>query len=62
MGYKIRQAQMSKTPYMLVVGDKEMENGEVAVRRYGSDESNTMTFDQFVSHITLEIQERKNNL
>lgn len=62
MGYKIRQAQMSKTPYMLVVGDKEMENGEVAVRRYGSDESNTMTFDQFVSHITLEIEERKNNL
>ena len=62
MGYKIRQAQMSKTPYMLVVGDKEMENGEVAVRRYGSDESNTMAFDQFVSHITLEIQERKNNL
>lgn len=62
MGYKIRQAQMSKTPYMLVVGDKEMENGEVAVRRYGSDESNTMAFDQFVSHIALEIQERKNNL
>ena len=62
MGYKIRQAQMSKTPYMLVVGDKEMENGEVAVRRYGSDESNTMAFDQFVSHITLEIEERKNNL
>lgn len=62
MGYKIRQAQMSKTPYMLVVGDKEMENGEVSVRRYGSDESNTMAFDQFVSHITLEIQERKNNL
>ena len=62
MGYKIRQAQMSKTPYMLVVGDKEMENGEVAVRRYGSDESNTMAFDQFVNHITSEIQERKNNL
>ncbi|WP_127133843.1 threonine--tRNA ligase [Veillonella caviae] len=62
MGYKIRQAQMSKTPYMLVVGDKEMENGEVAVRRYGSDESNTIAFDQFVSHITLEIEERKNNL
>ncbi len=62
MGYKIRQAQMSKTPYMLVVGDKEMENGEIAVRRYGSDESNTMAFDQFVSHITLEIEERKNNL
>ena len=62
MGYKIRQAQMSKTPYMLVVGDKEMENGEVAVRRYGSDESNTIAFDQFVSHITLEIEERKNTL
>ena len=44
------------------LGDKEMENGEVAVRRYGSDESNTMAFDQFVSHITLEIEERKNNL
>ncbi|WP_251421395.1 threonine--tRNA ligase [Veillonella agrestimuris] len=62
MGYKIRQAQMSKTPYMLVVGDKEMENGEVAVRRYGSDESNTMAFDQFVSDIKAEIKERRNNL
>lgn len=62
MGYKIRQAQMSKTPYMLVVGDKEMEHGEVAVRKYGSDESSTMAFDQFVSAITAEIKERRNNL
>ncbi|MDK7272583.1 His/Gly/Thr/Pro-type tRNA ligase C-terminal domain-containing protein, partial [Actinotignum schaalii] len=36
MGYKIREAQMQKIPYQIVVGDKEVENNEVNVRKYGS--------------------------
>ncbi|MGR5952656.1 His/Gly/Thr/Pro-type tRNA ligase C-terminal domain-containing protein [Bacillus paranthracis] len=35
LGYKIREAQMQKIPYVLVIGDKEMENGAVNVRKYG---------------------------
>ena len=38
IGYKIRQAQMAKVPYMLVVGDKEVEEGTVNVRKHGGDE------------------------
>ena len=39
IGYKIREAQMQKVPYMLVLGDKEMESGEVNVRKYGEQKS-----------------------
>ncbi|WP_256084459.1 His/Gly/Thr/Pro-type tRNA ligase C-terminal domain-containing protein, partial [Staphylococcus aureus] len=38
MGYKIREAQMQKIPYQIVVGDKEVENNQVNVRQYGSQE------------------------
>ncbi|RRJ24675.1 threonine--tRNA ligase, partial [Pseudomonas aeruginosa] len=38
MGYKIREAQMQKIPYQIVVGDKEVENSEVNVRKYGSQD------------------------
>ncbi|RDU36236.1 threonine--tRNA ligase [Neobacillus piezotolerans] len=47
IGYKIREAQMQKIPYMLVVGDKEVEEGAVNVRKYGEQKSETMPFDQF---------------
>lgn len=42
MGYKIREAQMKKIPYQLVVGDKELENNEVNVRQYGSKDQKTV--------------------
>ena len=51
MGYKIREAQMRKIPYMLVLGDKEMEAGAVNIRRYGSKDSETVAFDQFLEDI-----------
>ncbi|WP_456045094.1 threonine--tRNA ligase, partial [Veillonella sp.] len=44
IGYKIRQAQMEKVPYMLVVGDKEMEDNSVNVRKHGGDELGTVPF------------------
>lgn len=62
IGYKVRQAQVEKVPYLLVVGDKEMEHREVAVRRHGSNDSETVSFDQFLGDIKAEIKERRNNL
>ncbi len=54
IGYKIREAQLEKLPYMLVLGDKEAESGEVAVRGR-SGETTNMTFDAFASKIAMEI-------
>jgi len=51
LGYKIREAQMKKIPYMLVLGDKEMEANAVNVRRYGSKDSETVPFEQFLEDI-----------
>ena len=47
MGYKIRQAQVNKIPYTLVIGDEEVSNGTVTVRKYGEEKTNTMTKDEF---------------
>ena len=58
IGYKIRQAQMEKVPYMLVVGDKEMEDNSVNVRKHGGDELGTVPFDEFFNSIKIEITER----
>lgn len=49
LGYKIREAQTSKVPFQLVVGDQEVADGTVNVRRYGSKDSETMPFEDFVA-------------
>ena len=59
IGYKIRQAQMAKVPYMLVVGDKEVEEGTVNVRKHGGDELGSVPFEEFFNSIKIEIKERK---
>ncbi|MCU7558332.1 threonine--tRNA ligase [Macrococcus capreoli] len=59
MGYKIREAQMHKVPYQIVVGDKEVENKEVNVRQYGSKDSKTMERDEFIWSIVDEIRLKK---
>ena len=55
IGKKIRDAQLEKVPYMLVLGDKEAEAGQVAVRSRKTGETEVMTADEFVSKILLEI-------
>ncbi len=55
MGYKIREAQLKKIPYMLVVGDKEMEEGLVAVRARKEEKGGVMTADAFLAQILKEI-------
>ena len=58
IGYKIRQAQMAKVPYMLVVGDKEVEEGTVNVRKHGGDELGSVPSEEFFNSIKTEIKER----
>ena len=58
IGYKIRQAQMEKVPYMLVVGDKEVEEGKVAVRKRGVGEQGAIPWEEFLASIQQEIKDR----
>lgn len=60
MGYKIREAQLQKIPYMLVVGEKEMEAKEVAVRTRKEGDGGVMKTSDFIAKIVDEIQNRKN--
>lgn len=60
IGYKIREAQMQKVPYMLVVGDKEIENNAVAVRDRKEGDRGSMSLDEFISNIQKEIKEKIN--
>ena len=57
IGYKIREAQMSKVPYMLVLGDKEMEAGQVAVRRRDGEQS-VVSADEFISIVLDDIAKK----
>ena len=59
MGYKIREAQMQKIPYQIVVGDKEVENNEVNVRKYGSQDQETVERDEFIWNLVDEIRLKK---
>ena len=55
MGYKIRASQTQKIPYQLVIGDKEVEEGTVTVRRYGSKETKSMTVEAYLELVQREI-------
>ncbi|MFT9600893.1 threonine--tRNA ligase [Mesobacillus sp.] len=54
IGYKIREAQMQKVPYMLVVGDNEVAEKAVNVRKYGEQKSETIAFDEFLESFRKE--------
>jgi threonyl-tRNA synthetase len=62
MGYKIRQAQVNKIPYTLVLGDHEVADQTVTVRKYGQKDTETMPFDDFVTLLNHDIEtySRKN--
>lgn len=59
MGYKIREAQTLKIPYQLVFGDNEIAGNTVTVRRYGSKETLSMPFDEFLAQLEQDIKEYK---
>ena len=58
LGYKIREAQLSKVPYMLIVGDKEAENNEVSVRSRKDGDLGSKSVDEFISDIRNEIDKK----
>ncbi len=61
IGYKIREAQLQKIPYMLIVGDKELASGSVAVRSRDAGDLGTVPLDKFIAGITEEIRTRKSH-
>ena len=58
IGYKVREAQLEKVPYMIILGDKEKENEVVAVRSRNAGDLGTMTEKEFVDKLTKEITEK----
>lgn len=58
IGYKIREAQLEKVPYMLIIGDKEKENGVVAVRSREDGDLGAMTLDSFAAKIDYEVENK----
>ena len=59
IGYKIREARLERVPYILVVGEKEAENKEVAVRSRKNGEEGAMSLDSFIERITAEIANKE---
>jgi threonyl-tRNA synthetase len=59
IGYKIREAQLEKVPYMLVVGEKEKEEGKVAIRSRKEGDKGAMLVDDFIKEMLLEIAEKR---
>lgn len=55
LSYKIRSAQTQKIPYQIVIGDKEMEENSVNVRRYGSKEQNSYTIEEFIDALQKDV-------
>ncbi|REL29429.1 threonine--tRNA ligase [Thalassotalea euphylliae] len=58
IGFKIREHTLKRVPYLLVVGDKEMENGEIAVRTRGGEDLGKMSVDDFIAKLTQEVSDR----
>lgn len=58
LGYKIREAQTSKIPYQLVIGDQEVADGTVNVRRYGQKDSETMSLEDFISMMHQQVNDK----
>ena len=59
LGYKIRSWQMEKVPYMLIIGDKEIEEGVVAVRRRGEGDKGKMPLADFISAVKADVESKR---
>ena len=58
LGYRIREAQLKKIPYQLVLGDNERDNGTVTYRKHGEKEQTTVTFEEFVELLNTEVENK----
>ncbi len=59
IGKKIREAELGKVPYMLVIGEKEVNEGKLSIRRQGKGDAGTLTVDEFINNLVDEITNRK---
>ena len=59
LGYKMRESILKKNPYTLIIGQKEVDNKNVSYRMYSSEETITVSLDEFINKITDEIKNRK---
>jgi threonyl-tRNA synthetase len=57
IGFKIREHTLAKVPYLLVVGDREVENGEVAVRSRAGEDLGSMSLDDFAKHLAADVEQ-----
>lgn len=60
IGFKIRSAQLEKVPYMIIAGDKDIENGTISVRSRKDGEQGAMSVDEFIAKITEEVENKVN--
>lgn len=58
LGYRIREAQLKKIPYQLVLGDNERDNGTVTYRKHGKNKQTTVTFEEFVELLNTEVENK----
>ena len=58
LGYRVREAQIKKVPYQIVVGDGEQEQGTVTIRKSGSRDSQTLSLDEAIEKFTTEVKEK----
>jgi threonyl-tRNA synthetase len=59
IGFKIREARNQRLPYMIILGDKEMESGNLALRKRGEDSTSTLSVDEFLELFRQEVAARK---
>ena len=60
IGYKIREAQLQKVPYMLIVGEKEVNEKKVSVRSRDNGEMGAIEVEEFIANVLKEVEERTN--
>jgi len=58
LGYRIREAQLKKIPYQLVLGDNERDSGTVTYRKHGEKKQTTVTFEEFVELLNTEVENK----
>ena len=59
LGYKIREAEVQKVPYMLIVGAREVENGTVSVRRHGQGDLGALSLKNLIARIQTEVESKQ---
>ena len=59
LGYKMRESQTSKIPYTIITGDKEVENGLISYRKYGTEETVTVKIEEFIDLLKKQIDSKE---